>query len=1432
MMQRRHVFGFFFVFLLVGPAWAGVLASANSTPIATFSTGSAEETMTITNGQHNTVGFELERNTTVTTSSFFIKPDSSGTSPGALSMDIDQDGFPEWSFNQTGYGDFGHQNEFASGQVNFTQFFSPNLANSGVLDSPDFLLPYGTTVTDSSIGIHFSPTLSGGFFPLGFIEATDQGDFNNDSNEDFVFLSTSNTSTQGNGTAFTTVSYDAQIGLHFSGWNPTCTDATDVFAGDINGDDYDDVITYSSDDDELCIHFHNSTTMTFDPFVNLTHSSDVVALDFLDLNGNGVDNFVSIRTGGKVSLDQFNNKTNAFSNLDTLTVYQQGGTTTATLTHFFSDYFSATSSTPSLMVVDQQNDGAQIGWNSANGGNLIRQTTNAISGIAPEAVVGDFDGDGDLDIVGPTATGHRSIENEPTGWSGDNHNVILDFTNATILDHDYDMSPSILFPQEGQSDGNNATVEGNLTAYRFVSGWGYDNLITSSNSELLVPWSSPRAVYSGDMDGDGIAEQIVLAGEGNHLGVFISAWHEIAYDVDKNGIPDIESKGYSGNGANGLSMLGIEDLFGNLTAQLNTLSMGRNYSTDGYGIQMSEVNFTMTSLTEGHFVYSNLSVNYVSEFIVDINPHVSGNLTNVLNQHMTAGIGTFLVPLLFNSTQDGSFVLANPSLITTPGAPNLALPPTPQLRLVDLQPDSVNIEWQNMSDFGDDLLNFLVYKANQTESVDLQSEYTSSMTNQMLDFDVNPGDMVTYWVRSVHAFGVTSNLSAPINVTVPYPLPPSYIPNVTATDRADDNGGILDIRWDAGDESIEQHRVYISEVNMTSLAGMTPIVVTNDSTFHAVISLEDTGMAIENGVAYYVAVVGEDGFGNYSESVTAIGPVYARNDTALPTSIDVTYTDFSNGSISDTILLSTQSGLDAVAHLHHGGVGIGDQTLTLHILGDTQSLEVDAVTNSTGHAVFTIEKLANLGPIEAFGPMSLEITYDGDEGDEMTQPLAAAEQRDDAFGTAETILTPDTLIPLANDSTFQTIVAVDARSTLQQSLLANMQVSWIAVDADGTEVGNGTSEVRGNSLEISGTGAYDGVLHMYLDQTNPEFYTTNMTVSVPFEASAVIVDNETNETNSTEEPTFPEVTLPGVLECGTAEYPWEDNGTDEAITCTITNPNPFDVFVGFSWITYPTTPPPFTFESSSLTGSGPSLTISAEGSIQVEFLPVRNGPSDGLFPGIQGVAYVVNITCSELGGANPCDSMATSTASTEGELQWTLGEMPVLDDSSNNVLEDDTSSAMTPVLVGIGIVIFIAVAIGGVMFMRQRNDNFFEDDEEDDYYEEAMTTPDSRSEERLNLNASRSLDELKNEGKELHEEAPEGLASSPVLGSSADAFEFGATAEDAISEAVEDEEEWSEEAEEESGISVDEQGTEWWEDEEGVWWYREEGWEDWAVWEE
>jgi hypothetical protein len=54
----------------------------------------------------------------------------------------------------------------------------------------------------------------------------------------------------------------------------------------------------------------------------------------------------------------------------------------------------------------------------------------------------------------------------------------------------------------------------------------------------------------------------------------------------------------------------------------------------------------------------------------------------------------------------------------------------------------------------------------------------------------------------------------------------------------------------------------------------------------------------------------------------------------------------------------------------------------------------------------------------------------------------------------------------------------------------------------------------------------------------------------------------------------------------------------------------------------------------------------------------------------------------------------------------------------------------------------------------------------------------------------------------------------------------GEDSNELIEEHVEPEAEGS--VEEDDGISVDEYGTEWWEDENGTWWYREEGEEDWA----
>ena len=1440
-MIRRQFLGLLFVFLFIAPAWSVMFAQAGGGNISTFSTGNAEETVDITSGQHASIGFDLTRNTTITSSSFFIKPSTTGSSVGAIDVDANGDGVPEWSFNDTGYGGFGHQTLFTTGNTSATLPINPNQGAVTNPDSPPFYLPSGATASSSSLEIGFTPSLIGGFYSTGYIHAVDKGDFNNDSNVDFALLSrTANISTgnstqpvQSTAAAFRIASYDATTGITLSSWTTTCANATRIMAADVNGDGYDDVVGYAPSNDLLCIHFTNTTSGGFEPQVNVTHAPSIIDLAFGDFTGNGLDEMVSIQSSGKVSVDQFSNRTNAFSNRDYTTVTLAGSTTSATLTHMLFAYFDGPQSLPSLIACQNNGDADILFWSTSTG---TIATGSSLSGVSSDAVVGDFDGDQDLDIVASTPNGHRSIENRAiAGWDGDTHNRLITLTNATILDYDLDSAAHLLIPNVGNVDGNPATMTGNITAYGFQSGWNYDNRVQSQSTEVFEPWTSPRAIHFGDMDGDGSIEQLVLTGEGNQHGVFISAYHRIGYDIDKDGAVDVQAGGYAGNGSNGLSPLMLQDTTGNFTTSLNVLSPGLPYISDGYGTQMAPVNLSMHSITQGTFTFDNLDIRYVANFLVNSNPSLSGNLSNVLNQQMTAGTGTLHIPLHINTTSNGSVLLFSPNLAYVDGAPNIALPPTPVLSLVDVQPDRVVIEWQPITEFGDDLLDFVVYRSVKGQPLNIQTAHANTLSNNTIDVAVQPGQSWTYWVQSVHSFGITSNMSLPLSVTVPYPTPKSFIPNLTATDVPDDEGGAMNVSWSPGDESIVEHHVFVLPSTFNDVSGRTTTITADANATSVEITQDSTGAELIDGTAYYVAAIGVDVYGNASTNVTAIGPVYTRNDTGLTTTLDVSYTDFTQNELSETVLLARTEGLAVSAHLHQAGEAVADASLTMTITDGEDVFGLDMTTNETGHASLSIDALSSLGPIEAVGSMSLTVSYAGDEGDEQQQPLLATSNTQDAYGTVLVTITPDEPLPVQSDGSFETLLMVDAADTTQNAQLANFVVNWSATDAEGNETDSGVAEVRGNELPVAGAGAYDGKLTVRLSTEPPTFYIPTMTASFAFASAPDTGDNQSNttdETNQTTGPTFPDTTLPATVDCGTATYEWDSNATDVGITCTVTNPNPFDVMVGFAWKVIPGTPPPVELVWNE--AAGPSVTVEANGSVDLTFSLVRNAPTEGMFPGLQGEGYIVHLTCLDFGD-NACDSMTEDTANTEGELQWTLGEMPVqiVDD---NPVGDETEGAMTPVLVGIGIVIALIAGVVGVLYMRSNmDDDFFEDDDDEDYYQEAMdapaTTPGSKA---LDLGASKSLDELKSSGKDLHSDAPEGLASSPTLGSSADAFEFGATAEDAIPETEEgDEEEWAEEeAEADDGITVDEDGTEWWEDEDGVWWYREEGWEDWAVWEE
>jgi hypothetical protein len=208
---------------------------------------------------------------------------------------------------------------------------------------------------------------------------------------------------------------------------------------------------------------------------------------------------------------------------------------------------------------------------------------------------------------------------------------------------------------------------------------------------------------------------------------------------------------------------------------------------------------------------------------------------------------------------------------------------------------------------------------------------------------------------------------------------------------------------------------------------------------------------------------------------------------------------------------------------------------------------------------------------------------------------------------------------------------------------------------------------------------------------------------------------------------------------------------------------------------------------------------------------------------MQGVGYELSLTCLDDGTDN-CTGMTSSSAATEGEIQWTLSEPLTLPNTDSGDTSNDSSKGGSGALVG-GIIAILVLAGVGIAFVLLRSrpeedDDWFEAFDELDETEDSAPAPTPRS--------SRSLDEIRNSGDEFIAGEPPEERRRTLF----DEVDGRGTVEDYDHEEEFESEDDTDEATEDDGISVDENGTEWWEDEEGVWWYREEGWEDWAVWEE
>ena len=322
-------------------------------------------------------------------------------------------------------------------------------------------------------------------------------------------------------------------------------------------------------------------------------------------------------------------------------------------------------------------------------------------------------------------------------------------------DHDGDGDVDFFRPLEGAPDGSDSTQTGSVEMYAFNSNGG----VNTSSSTSFNPHTSPRAMVFADMDGDGLSEQIIAAGEATP-GLFIGAWHTLEWDLEGDSVIEMEMSGF----ASSSSPLSESDQ-GLLITNINTELTGATVNYDAYDIPWGTMSPVARSMGAGSITQSALNMSYTATFVVETNP-TNGNLSNVLNSFMLMGSGGIDVPMNITCTRNGTVTLDSVSISWTEGADNIQVPEPPVLQIFDYNYSQVSLMWTN-STSQEDLIGYQLFRAATGSQISINQPLAETLTFGYQDTDGVTNQEWDYAVRSMHTSGVFSNLSIIVSVQVP-----------------------------------------------------------------------------------------------------------------------------------------------------------------------------------------------------------------------------------------------------------------------------------------------------------------------------------------------------------------------------------------------------------------------------------------------------------------------------------------------------------------------------------------------------------------------------------------------------------------------------------------------------------------------------------------
>lgn len=1405
--------------------------ASGTTQVNSFTGGAVS--ITVTSDGNNTstmLQLDLERNVTFQDASFVVEGQSAAETPGNVWMNSST-GDTIWTYSGIGYGDLAHQNTFQTGSI----YDTIQLNNSSGMPSP-ILLPKNATLQSSQANITYTPEIDGQYVPVGAVRQMMLGDSNADGMTDAFVLSTQNATTGVNAGFAVVESNSTTMQYNLTAWTSTCANSDQMRIADMNNDSHDDVVTFSAGSAMMCIHYFNSTTMAYNPSFSVNITNSPIDVQIADMNGDNYPDFITIHgySGqGLVSLTLFNGSSDVVRQDDDISVYRwnfgQGRTSMRTLR--VGDFFDRGENV--IIVSDRWNDATEITYDAVT--RQLNSNIQKFRNLTAESVAGDFDGDGDIDFLTPKQTESVIVVNNQSSWNQVVILDVLDTMNATVADHNNDGSISLFVPNAQFGDGNPSTIEGDI-GFRSISATG----LGSPSLSPLAPYSVPRDIQFSDINQDGLMDQFVLAGEVLQ-GVFIGAWHNVSLDTDVDGDSDLWAEGYSSTTLSHIGVLMISDTDDTIRDTIAPFLPAYPGISDGYGIEMVTNMMSLSSNSNGTANFTDLDIAYDIEFQVKTSTGTIGSLSNSLNQQMLPGSGTFTITLPVETTKAGQFDATSLSMNYTLGAPNLALPPNPVLSVQTLTENGVTIEWQALSEFGSDLQQFQVFRMSASSSYDFSSPHdVVTGQNYYSDSDVDIGSTYGYIVRSIHSFGVVSNLSQSLEVTIPYPAAPAAVTNIQLFDLDIETATApMKVTWDASAHpGVEEYRIYVaqSDLNGTGIAteltndkdysigGITyqPVSTVSPSTTeleltHTSEYSDSTGStgseAIQDGHQYWVAVAAFDEYDNASLPLPFAGPTTAFNNSYISSQLAL-FIESGPAEATTTVLESTSPlsiRVDAY-YLDDAQQPVAIENADLELTmsyGASETFVLNGQTDSSGqwlaldvsdlHDATIPQSLLDYSATSE-GQVNIEVEMQSIELLN-TQPLASTSIQS-SMGTAISVQLSGPSSPVDMDANSEidinvTLSAVD-QNPAHQASLEGTTIQWQAFnDSSQDALMEGNETISSGKIRIVSSFENMTKIDFLVDSGDRLMFGTTM-VSVQLNPYSVPVqENETE--NQTEEVWAPTSIQSATIGCETSTILTNQQKADDSIECIVSNPNPFTVTVAVSVTSSP-----------SLFKTPGAVSIAANASETISFVPKYEDP---LWARQKDVDVEKEFT------------IQLRTSSTDYDLVDQFNDDVVIWTASLYVEEptadgEEKSSSNTALYGGIGIAVVILAIVGYVILNRRASAAF---DDESFYEEEEFIEEEG---EPIEIPEGKPLDEF--EDKTISDE-PE------VIERPGDALisEVDDSSDDVGQEVSEESEAVVEEApEEDDGISVDEHGTEWYEDELGTWWYREEGAEDWSEYHE